>query len=127
MDSVGGLDGVRVVRCGDPAVLASLYVRTVLLAYRSFFPADAVPPTFESLRDTWSQRLADPTATAFTASVGNEPVGSVMVRQDPDFTEEGQIVGLHVLPAQWGQGIGGKLHDWVCSPELAPVGAVTLA
>lgn len=35
----------------------------------------------------------------------------MLVRQDPDFADEGQIVGLHVLPGVWGRGFGSALHD----------------
>jgi GNAT superfamily N-acetyltransferase len=33
-----------------------------------------------------------------------------MTRTDPKFGE-GEIVGLHVLPSEWGQRIGSALHD----------------
>lgn len=33
-----------------------------------------------------------------------------MARADPEFPE-GQIVGLHVLPSEWGRRIGSLLHD----------------
>jgi ribosomal protein S18 acetylase RimI-like enzyme len=34
---------------------------------------------------------------------------------------EGQIAGLHVLPSQWGQGIGSALHDSALA-ELSSAG-----
>lgn len=33
-----------------------------------------------------------------------------MARTDPQFSE-GQIIGLHVLPSQWGHRVGSTLHD----------------
>jgi ribosomal protein S18 acetylase RimI-like enzyme len=30
---------------------------------------------------------------------------------DPDFDSEGKLLGLHVLPDRWGDGIGSALHD----------------
>jgi GNAT superfamily N-acetyltransferase len=35
----------------------------------------------------------------------------VMARADPEFPGEGQILGLHVVPSSWGQGIGSALHN----------------
>ena len=54
------------------------------------------------------------------ATRDGRPVGSVLTRADPDFPE-GQLAGLHVLTTEWGQGIGGTLHDAAVA-ELTAVG-----
>ena len=95
--------------CADAAVIAALHHAAVTFAYRGFFP-DSPPPTVAQLQAIWVNRLADPTAAVLLASRGGQPAGSVMARADPRLGG-GQIVGLHVLPSQWGQGVGGALHD----------------
>jgi len=101
--------GIVIAPCTDAAVIAAVHHATVSVAYRGFFP-HGLPPTADELRAVWATRLADPTAIAFLASRDDQPAGSVMARADPQFGD-GQIVGLHVLASQWGQGIGGALHD----------------
>jgi ribosomal protein S18 acetylase RimI-like enzyme len=95
--------------CADAAVIAALHQATVTVAYRGYFRHRS-PPTAAELQDVWTRRLADPTAAALVACRDGRPAGSVMTRADPEFGE-GQIVGLHVLPSEWGQRIGSALHD----------------
>lgn len=100
---------VAIVPCADAGVIAALHEATVAVAYREYFP-DSPPPTVAELRAIWAERLADPTALALVACCDDRPVGSVMARADPDFPG-GQLTGLHVLPPEWGKGIGNGLHD----------------
>jgi GNAT superfamily N-acetyltransferase len=100
---------LTVTACTDAALIAALQHATISVAYREFFP-DTPPPAVDELTAIWTRRLADPTAVALVARRDGRPVGSVLARADPDFPE-GQIVGLHVLPAEWRQGTGGALHD----------------
>ena len=100
---------VAIVPCADAGVIAALHQAPVAVAYREYFP-DSPPPTVAELRAIWAKRLADPTAVALAACRGGRPAGSVMARADPDFPG-GQLVGLHVLPSEWGKGIGSGLHD----------------
>jgi ribosomal protein S18 acetylase RimI-like enzyme len=100
---------IVIASCADAAVIAAVHHATVSVAYRGYFP-HSPPPTVAELRAVWTARLADPTAIALVASRDGLPAGSVMSRADPQFGE-GQIVGLHVLPSQWGQRIGSALHD----------------
>jgi ribosomal protein S18 acetylase RimI-like enzyme len=102
---------LRISSSVDVALLASIHAETVGFAYASFFPADSPAPTATELQGTWTERVADPTATALIAFDGRRPVGSVMVRRDPDFAREGQLLGLHVLPDAWSRGVGSALHD----------------
>jgi GNAT superfamily N-acetyltransferase len=95
--------------CADATVIAAVHHAAISVAYRGYFP-HSPPPAVAELQAVWAARLADPTATAFLASIDGQPAGSVMARADPQFGE-GQVVGLHVLPSLWGQGIGSALHD----------------
>jgi RimJ/RimL family protein N-acetyltransferase len=94
----------------DAFLVATVHVRTVSVAYRAFFP-DSPPPTLCDVTQLWEERLADPTASAFAVWRDGEAVGTVAVRQDPDFDGEGQLLGLHVVPDFWGRGLGGGLHE----------------
>jgi GNAT superfamily N-acetyltransferase len=60
--------------------------------------------------EVWTRRLAWPGAVALIARLEGQPAGSVMAHPDPE-SGGGQLAGLHVLPAHWGQGIGSALHD----------------
>ncbi len=105
------MDGLTVETTIDADLLAAVHAETVNFAYASFFPPASASPSIGQHRATWVDRLADPTSTAFVACHQREPVGTVMIRADPDFHGVGQIVGLHVIPSSWGRGIGGALHD----------------
>jgi GNAT superfamily N-acetyltransferase len=100
---------VAIVPRADAGVIAALHRATVAVAYRDYF-LGSPPPAVAELEAIWAERLADPTAVALVACRGGRPVGSVMARADPDFPG-GQLVGLHVLPAEWGKGTGSGLHD----------------
>jgi len=106
-----GMAGLTIETTLDADLLAAVHAETVNFAYTSFFQPDSTPPSVEQHRLTWIDRLSDPTATAFVARSEGEPLGTVLIRADPDFEGEGQIVGLHVLPTSWGRGIGAALHD----------------
>jgi GNAT superfamily N-acetyltransferase len=95
----------------DPELLAVVHFKTVSVAYMPYFPTDSAPPTTLELVKEWSERLADPSATAFVARTRGRINGTVAVRADPDFEGEGQLTRLHVLPSEWGRGVGSALHD----------------
>ncbi len=95
----------------DAELLATIHAESTAVAYVGFFPEDWIPPTLERLTRFWNKYLTSPTAAALVARDGPRPVGAVAVRADPDFVGEGQLSGLHVVPSDWGRGIGGSLHD----------------
>jgi GNAT superfamily N-acetyltransferase len=102
--------GQLVIRhCNDAAVIADIHWATVSVAYRLFFPGRPMPSAGE-LREEWVSALADPTAVALLATVDGRPAGSVLARADRQFPA-GELHALHVLPSQWGHGIGSALHD----------------
>jgi ribosomal protein S18 acetylase RimI-like enzyme len=105
------MDDITIQTTLDAAAIARVHHRTVSVAYREFFPAGSAEPTVEDLTSLWAERLADQTARVMAASISGDFVGTVAVRRDPDFAPEGQLLGLHVLPVSWGQGVGRALHD----------------
>lgn len=100
---------VVIQHCTDAAVVAEIHWAAVSVAYRPFFPGRPVPTTAE-LCEEWRAALADPTAVALLATVDGRPAGSVMARADRQFPA-GELHALHVMPAEWGRGIGSALHD----------------
>jgi GNAT superfamily N-acetyltransferase len=93
----------------DVAVIAALRHAAITVAYRGYFPH--TPATRDRrAAGHMGAHLADPTAVALLASRDGQSAGSVMARADPQLGE-GQIVGLRVLPPEWGHGIGSALHD----------------
>lgn len=103
--------GIELAICDDAAPLARVHHATVQAAYTGFFPAGSPPPKLDDLVHEWGARLVDPTAVAIVAIGPEGPIGTVLVRQDPDIDGEAQLVGLHVMPGRQGQGTGGALHD----------------
>jgi GNAT superfamily N-acetyltransferase len=101
---------VVIERCADADVIARIHAATVRVAYRSFFPPESPPPTAAELREQWVSRLADPTAVALLATVAGRPAGAVLTRADAR-CHGGELAALHVLPVEWGQRIGSRLHD----------------
>jgi GNAT superfamily N-acetyltransferase len=104
----GAMADIVVIPSTDTALIAALHHATVTVAYRGFFPDSNSPPTVAELRGIWTARLTHPGASALIAWCGGRPVGSVMARTAPQYGE-GEIVGLHVLPSEWGKRIGSTL------------------
>jgi len=100
---------IVIQRCIDAAVIADVHLAAVSVAYRPFFPEIPLPTAAE-LREEWVSALADPTAVALLGTVDGRPAGSVLIRADRQ-SPGGELHALHVLPAEWGRGVGGALHD----------------
>src|SRR5215469_5055047 len=100
---------IVIEHCTDAAVIADIHQAAVSVAYRPFFPGSPLPTAAE-LREEWMSALADPTAVALLATVDGHPAGSILTRADRQFPA-GELHALHVLPEEWGHGIGSALHD----------------
>jgi GNAT superfamily N-acetyltransferase len=100
---------IAIQRCTDAATIAAIHQAAVSVAYRPFF-SGSPPPTAAELCREWMSALADPTAVALLATVDRRPAGSVLIRADGQACG-GELHALHVLPEQWGHGIGSALHD----------------
>ena len=102
---------IRPATVADANALASVHLKTVLVAYAGIVPPDAPPPTKVSLVEEWEAAFEDPSLKAFLAEDHGEPVGTVAVRADPDFVGFGQLRRLYVLPDRGGRGAGSALHE----------------
>ncbi len=100
---------ISIQRCTEAATIAAVHQAAVSVAYRPFFPASP-PPTAAELGREWIAALADPTAVALLATLDGRPAGSVLIRAERQFCG-GELHALHVVPEQWGRGIGSALHD----------------
>jgi ribosomal protein S18 acetylase RimI-like enzyme len=113
------MSDISIERTVDIELLARLHLETVTVAYKGFFPPTSLPPTTTDLSERWRRRLSDPPTRAFVAWANGRPVGAVAIGIDPDFRGEGQLMGLHVLPSEWGRGIGSALHDAALNEMVA--------
>jgi hypothetical protein len=69
--------GLTIETTRDAALIADIHLRTVAVAYQTFFPPDSPAPRAADLTLLWEERLKDSTATAFAASVDGDVVGTV--------------------------------------------------
>ncbi|MEX2201253.1 MAG: GNAT family N-acetyltransferase [Dongiaceae bacterium] len=111
---------IRPAVAGDLDALVAIHEAAALEAYRHIFPAGSPFPRDESRTDL-RQYLTAPATRAFVAEASEALVG--FIAAGPTLAGEGEGFGdglqgslgqtylLHVLPAHWGGGIGGVLHD----------------
>lgn len=102
---------VRQASYDDVQNLAHVQLTTVIHAYAGIFPAEASPPSLESLVTEWRGSFDARGFRAFLAEDSNLPVGTVAIRADPDFADLGQLERLHVVPERWNGGIGSALYE----------------
>lgn len=103
------------VRPADPVDapgIARLHHETALHAFAGIFPPEAPAPTVGGLTVDWAGRLdAGPPQLVTVAEQASGLVGVVAAGPDPDEPGVGHLARLYVLPAEWGRGIGRRLHD----------------
>jgi GNAT superfamily N-acetyltransferase len=105
---------IRPATADDVGVLAAIHAEAVALAYAGIFDAGLGPPTADQLVGRWALLIATPGAWIGVAEQDGVAVGMVGARPSPDAgtpAGTGEIVGLHVRPARWGQGVGRTLLD----------------
>lgn len=102
---------VRQASYDDVQNLAHVQLTTVIHAYAGIFPAEASPPSLESLVTEWRGSFDARGFRAFLAEDSKLPVGTVAIRADPDFADLGQLERLHVVPERWNGGIGSALYE----------------
>lgn len=95
----------------DAAALANLHHAAATVGYAGIFPPESPAPTVEQLAAEWRAALEDSRLTVLIAEGGDGIWGSVAFRPDPADPHRADLCRLHVLPARWGAGIGGHLHD----------------
>jgi GNAT superfamily N-acetyltransferase len=105
---------IRPATADDVGALAAVHAEAVALAYAGIFDAGVPPPTADELLGRWALLVATPDAWVGVAEHDGATVGMVGARPSPDPDAPagtGEIVGLHVRPMWWGQGVGGRLFD----------------
>jgi GNAT superfamily N-acetyltransferase len=88
----------------DAETLYAIHRSSVLTAYAHIFPPELHPFPEDVMRAHWIERLGDPDAATLLA--GREGVAAGFVVVIPGWLES-----LFVVPAAWGRGTGGALHD----------------
>jgi GNAT superfamily N-acetyltransferase len=75
------------------------------------------PAEIAELREASERSIPAPDRTVLVAEADGEAIGFTALGPpfepvtDADPGTVGQLFGLYVLPARWGAGIGGRLHD----------------
>jgi putative acetyltransferase len=95
---------IRAALASEADALAAIQADASLAGLAHIFPPDRYPFPHEEVRERWSAMLADEEATVFVAEAGGDPIGVAAVRP-------GWLDGLYVVPAEWGGGAAGLLHD----------------
>jgi GNAT superfamily N-acetyltransferase len=88
------------------------------LTYRDWAQPGWRPPSLSTERARWKRRLADPAGWTLIASESAAALGTVHftdARADHGrgdaIVGRAHLSGLFVLPARWGEGVGGALLD----------------
>jgi GNAT superfamily N-acetyltransferase len=100
----------------DVAGIATAHIQSWIDAYSDILPADELASRTQAVRERqWSERLAD---DDFVVSVAESPilglVGFVAVScsGDEDLPgTTGELVGLYLIEAAWGEGLGRKMLE----------------
>lgn len=112
---------VRVAQPSEAAGAALVHLASAVRAYRDIFPADAPPPTHESLIPAWAAAIEADEHTVLVAERAGSLVGTVIVGPDPAAPGVGLLSRLYVHPACWSQDVGRTLYDAALA-SLAEIG-----
>lgn len=122
---------MRPATLADAPAMARVHLESALTGFADIFPPDAPAPTVDGLTAQWEVLIgegdSEPRSRAFAAYdvETGEVVGTAVGGRDPAEPSRGHLRSLYVLPAWWGEGIGGQLHDVVVDHLRA--GGFTLA
>ena len=95
---------LRAAQPGEASLLADLQEHASIAAFTHIFPPDLYPYPRDEVLRRWAEALADPAARVLVAETGSGAVGVALVR--PEW-----LVGLYVVPEEWGRGAADALHD----------------
>jgi GNAT superfamily N-acetyltransferase len=106
-----------VAQATDAERLASLS-RAAKLRYHEWAQPGWRPPSLAVERARWERRLADPAGWTLIASDSAAALGTIHFTDARAERGKGEAIlgrahlsGLFVLPARWGEGVGGALLD----------------
>jgi GNAT superfamily N-acetyltransferase len=95
---------IRAGRPDDVEALFAIHRESAMTAYVEVFPPERYRFPEEEMRAHWSSSLRDGDVDALVAERDGAAVGFTTV-------SPGWLRNLFVLPAEWGRGTGGALHD----------------
>ena len=90
----------------EAGTLAAIQAEASLAALADIFPPELYPFPHDAVLERWREALADAETRVLVAEAAGAPVGMAAIRP-------GWLDGLYVLPARWGTGAAGLLHDHV--------------
>jgi GNAT superfamily N-acetyltransferase len=93
-------------RRDEAELLAGIQRDASVAALAHIFPPERYPFPIEEIRERWDRALIDSEIAVLVAEAGGQPVGIAGYRAE-------WLDGLYVVPAFWGRGIAGELHDGV--------------
>src|SRR4051794_21127110 len=94
---------LRAARRDEASMLASIQAEASVAALAHIFPPDRYPFPHDEVQARWEEFLGDAEVRVVVAEAA-APVGLAAVR--PAWLD-----GLYVVPAAWGTGVAGALHD----------------
>lgn len=99
-----GALSIRTGRPHDAEALFAIHRESAMTAYVEVFPPDRYRFPDEEMRAHWVSVLGDPGCEVVLAEHDGVPVGFASI-------SPGWLRNLFVVPAEWGRGAGGALHD----------------
>jgi GNAT superfamily N-acetyltransferase len=99
-----GTLSIRTAGPDDAETLFAIHKESAMTAYVEIFPPGRYRFPDERMHVHWEGALHDEETNAFVAERSGTPVGFVTV-------SPGWLRNLFVVPAEWGRGAGGALHD----------------
>ena len=88
----------------DAETLFAIHRESAMTAYVEIFPPDRYRFPEDRMRAHWGEALRDDETDVLVAERAGAPVGFATV-------SPGWLRNLFVVPAEWGHGAGGALHD----------------
>jgi putative acetyltransferase len=95
---------VRRARPDEADTLLAIQREASIAAFSHVFPPELYAFPDDAVRERWREAIADAASEVYVAEDDGVPVGALIVERD-------WLVGLYVVPAHWGTGVGSALHD----------------
>lgn len=95
---------IRAGVAADAETLFAIHRESAMTAYVGVFPPDRYRFADAPMRAHWQEALQDEETDVLIAERDGAPVGFATI-------SPGWLRNLFVLPAEWGRGAGGTLHD----------------
>lgn len=110
------MDKIRYADKNDARLLGEIHSASWKVAYKGIVPDEVLSNITVDKRESYFEKaLTEGWEEDAIFFKGNQAVGLICIGKcrDSDKTDYyGEIWGIYLLPAYWGQGIGAKLMEW---------------